>query len=141
MTFAIKKINQRNDLLPHLKLGFHIRDSGDNIPASLKASLLLVNGQPERGPGSKSVNRDKDLETGSDSNFGCSDVHKAVSPVIIGDAGSGVSMALLRNLGSFHIPLVRLSDFFVVIIEYVFCHVKLGFCFCWIVKSPDCKLV
>ncbi|KAM7412965.1 hypothetical protein PAMA_020382 [Pampus argenteus] len=98
MTFAIKEINQRNDLLPHLKLGFHIRDSGDNIPVSLKASLLLVNGQPERGPSGS--------EKDSDSDLGCSAVRKAVSPVIIGDAGSGVSMALLRNLGSFHIPLV-----------------------------------
>ncbi|XP_053176524.1 extracellular calcium-sensing receptor-like [Scomber japonicus] len=106
MTFAIKEINQRNDLLPHLKLGFHIRDSGDNIPASLKASLLLVNGQPERGPRAKSLDKDKGLEIDSDSNLGCGAVHKAVSPVIIGDAGSGVSMALLRNLGSFHIPLV-----------------------------------
>uniref|UniRef100_A0A3B4YKF3 Olfactory receptor C family, x3 n=1 Tax=Seriola lalandi dorsalis TaxID=1841481 RepID=A0A3B4YKF3_SERLL len=75
MIFAIKEINQRSDLLPQLKLGFHIRDSCDNIPVSLRALLLLVNGQ-------------------------------TVSPVIIGDAGSGVSMALLRSLGSFHIPLV-----------------------------------
>uniref|UniRef100_A0A3B5LTK0 Olfactory receptor C family, x3 n=1 Tax=Xiphophorus couchianus TaxID=32473 RepID=A0A3B5LTK0_9TELE len=75
MTFAIKEINERTDLLPRLKLGFHIRDSCDDIPVSLKASLLLANGQ-------------------------------TVSSVIIGDAGSGVSMALLRSLGSFHIPLV-----------------------------------
>lgn len=115
MTFAIKEINQRNDLLPHLKLGFHIRDSGDNIPASLKASLLLVNGQPERGPRAKSLDKDKGLEIDSDSNLGCGAVHKAVSPVIIGDAGSGVSMALLRNLGSFHIPLVRLSELLLIV--------------------------
>uniref|UniRef100_A0A3B4YKN5 Olfactory receptor C family, x3 n=1 Tax=Seriola lalandi dorsalis TaxID=1841481 RepID=A0A3B4YKN5_SERLL len=50
MIFAIKEINQRSDLLPQLKLGFHIRDTEN--------------------------------------------------------AGSGVSMALLRSLGSFHIPLV-----------------------------------
>ena len=53
---------------------------------------------------------DKGLETNSDSDLGCGAVRKAVSPVIIGDAGSGVSMALLRNLGTFHIPLVRLSE-------------------------------
>uniref|UniRef100_A0AAQ5XDI6 Olfactory receptor C family, x3 n=1 Tax=Amphiprion ocellaris TaxID=80972 RepID=A0AAQ5XDI6_AMPOC len=75
MTFAIKEINQRSDLLPQIKLGFHIRDSCDDIPVSLRAALLLVNGQ-------------------------------TVSSVIIGDAASGVSMALLRSLGSFHIPLV-----------------------------------
>uniref|UniRef100_A0A4W5RHQ7 Olfactory receptor C family, x1 n=1 Tax=Hucho hucho TaxID=62062 RepID=A0A4W5RHQ7_9TELE len=75
MMFAVREINQRRDLLPHLTLGFHIRDSCDHVPVSLRGSLLLVNGQ-------------------------------AVSPVIIGDAASGVSMAVLRTLGSFHIPLV-----------------------------------
>ncbi|XP_071784028.2 extracellular calcium-sensing receptor [Centroberyx gerrardi] len=90
MTSAIKEINQRSDLLPQLKLGFHIRDSCDDIPVSLRGSLLLVNGQPERGSRAES----------------CAAVHSAVSPVIIGDAASGVSMAVLRSLGSFHIPLV-----------------------------------
>ncbi|XP_030600130.1 extracellular calcium-sensing receptor-like [Archocentrus centrarchus] len=85
MTFAINEINDRSDLLPNLELGFHIHDSCDDIPVSLKASLLLVNGQPERGFSTESI---------------------TVSSVIIGDAGSGVSMALLRSLGSFHIPLV-----------------------------------
>uniref|UniRef100_A0A3B4ZUC2 Extracellular calcium-sensing receptor-like n=1 Tax=Stegastes partitus TaxID=144197 RepID=A0A3B4ZUC2_9TELE len=84
MAFAIQEINQRSDLLPQLKLGFHIRDSCDDIPVSLRASLLLVNGQPES----------------------CAAINRTVSSVIIGDAGSGESMALLRSLGSFHIPLV-----------------------------------
>ncbi|XP_027136408.1 extracellular calcium-sensing receptor-like [Larimichthys crocea] len=96
MTFAIKEINKRSDLLPQLKLGFHIRDSCDDIPVSLRASFLLVNGQPE------SVHRDK----GPESNLGCAAVQRTVSPVIIGGAASGVSMALMRSLGSFHIPLV-----------------------------------
>ncbi|XP_045898090.1 extracellular calcium-sensing receptor-like, partial [Micropterus dolomieu] len=90
MTFAIKEINQRSDLLPQLKLGFHIRDSCDDIPVSLRASLLLVNGQPESGSRAES----------------CAALQRTLSPVIIGDAASGVSMALLRSLGSFHIPLV-----------------------------------
>uniref|UniRef100_A0A4W6D7C9 G-protein coupled receptors family 3 profile domain-containing protein n=1 Tax=Lates calcarifer TaxID=8187 RepID=A0A4W6D7C9_LATCA len=48
MTFAIKEINQRSDLLPHLKLGYHIRDSCDDIPVALRScplffkNLLLV---------------------------------------------------------------------------------------------------
>ncbi|XP_041851781.1 extracellular calcium-sensing receptor-like [Melanotaenia boesemani] len=104
MTFAIKEINQRRDLLPNLKLGFHICDSCDDIPVSLKASFLLVNGQPERslrnesGMGGPSQEKSNVLS--------CASVNRTVSPVIIGDAGSGVSMALLRSLGSFHIPLV-----------------------------------
>lgn len=125
MTFAIKEINQRSDLLPQLKLGFHIRDSCDDIPVSLRASLLLVNGQPERGSIAESVNKIKGFERNTGSNLGCAAVQRTVSPVIIGDAASGVSMALLRSLGSFHIPLVRLpyclSTVFVIMpIIYVF---------------------
>ncbi|XP_028429042.1 extracellular calcium-sensing receptor-like [Perca flavescens] len=106
MTFAIKEINQRSDLLPQLKLGFHIRDSCDDIPVSLRAYLLLVNGQPEIGTRAERVNRDKGQERNISSNLGCAAVQSTVSPVVIGDAASGVSMALLRSLGSFHISLV-----------------------------------
>ncbi|XP_076002447.1 extracellular calcium-sensing receptor-like [Genypterus blacodes] len=100
MTFAIKEINQRTDLLPQLKLGYHIRDSCNYIPVSLSASLLMVNGQPERV--SRATNRSSELS----SNRGCAANHRALSPVIIGDATSGVSVAILRSLSSFHIPLV-----------------------------------
>ncbi|XP_026048824.1 extracellular calcium-sensing receptor-like [Astatotilapia calliptera] len=105
MTFTIKEINGRSDLLPHLKLGFHIHDSCDDIPVSLRASLLLVNGQPDKGFRAESFYRDKVLKTNG-YNVGCDAVRQTVSSVIIGDAGSGVSMALLRSLGCFHIPLV-----------------------------------
>ena len=105
MTFAIREINQRSDLLPALRLGFHIRDSCNDVPVSLKASLLLVNGQPAIRNGSLSVS------LGSRSTvLGCADVTRSPSPVIIGDASSGVSMALLRSLGPFQIPLVRLYE-------------------------------
>lgn len=107
MTFAIKEINRRSDLLPQLKLGFHIRDSCDDIPVSVRASLLLVNGQPEGGKG---------LEHSNGSNLDCGAVKRTVSSVIIGDAGSGVSMALLRSLGSFHVPLVRLPGSIILLI-------------------------
>lgn len=125
MTFAIKEINQRSDLLPQLKLGFHIRDSCDDIPVSLTASLLLVNGQPERGSRAESGKKDKGPKSNLGSNLGCAAVQRSVSPVIIGDAASGVSMALLRSLGSFHIPLVRLPDglctfVMIILIIYVF---------------------
>ncbi|TSK38409.1 Extracellular calcium-sensing receptor [Bagarius yarrelli] len=87
MTFAVTEINQRKDLLPNLTLGYHIRDSCDDIPVSIKSSLILVNGQPEKGSG-------------------CVNVTRQPSPVIVGDAASGISMAVLRTLGSFSIPLV-----------------------------------
>ncbi|XP_035984794.1 extracellular calcium-sensing receptor-like [Fundulus heteroclitus] len=104
MTFAIKEINQRTDLLPQLKLGFHIRDSCNDIPVSLRASFLLVNGQPETGLATESVKRNTISDEATD--LGCAAVNRTVSSVIIGDASSGVSMALLRSLGSFRIPLV-----------------------------------
>ena len=111
MTFAIKEINQRSDLLPQLKLGFHILDSSDDIHVSLRASLLLVNGQPERGYRTEIVNRDKGQQRKSGSDLGCAAIQRTVSSVIIGGTASGVSMALLRSLGSFHIPLVRLTAY------------------------------
>ncbi|CAG6001841.1 unnamed protein product, partial [Menidia menidia] len=104
MTFAIKEINQRRDLLPHLRLGYHIHDSGDDIPVSLRSSFLLVNGQPKRGLGAESVSNNQSVKKGN--SLTCGAVERTVSSVIIGDAGSGVSMALLRSLGSFHIPLM-----------------------------------
>jgi len=96
MIFAVREINQRQDLLPNLSLGYHIRDSGDDIPVSVKRSLLLVNGQPER-----------------DSGQSCEDTQKQPSPVIVGDAASGISMAVLRTLGSFKIPLVKYLSLFI----------------------------
>ncbi|XP_062329911.1 extracellular calcium-sensing receptor-like [Osmerus eperlanus] len=103
MVFAVREINQREDLLPQLKLGFHIRDSCDDVHTSLQEALFLVNGKPETARASGGA----DLPgPGTRQGLGCSAARKARSPVIIGDAGSGVSMALLRTLGSFNIPLV-----------------------------------
>ncbi|CAJ1065296.1 extracellular calcium-sensing receptor-like [Xyrichtys novacula] len=106
MTFAIREINKRKDLLPQLKLGFHIRDSCDDIPVSLRASLLLVNGQPERNSAAEDEIETEVTERQGTFDSDCSAVQRTVSSVIIGDAASGVSMALLRTLGSFQIPLV-----------------------------------
>ncbi|XP_069053645.1 extracellular calcium-sensing receptor-like isoform X3 [Lepisosteus oculatus] len=89
MIFAVEEINKRQDLLPDIKLGYQIMDSCNDIQPSLRSSLVLVNGQP--------------ADAG---NHSCAGVGRAVSPVIVGDAASGVSMAVLRTLGSFHIPLV-----------------------------------
>lgn len=98
MIFAIKEINQRSDLLPHLQLGFHICDSCSDIPVALRGLLVLVNGQPESGSTAITAKKNTSL--------GCAAIKRA--PVVIGDASSGVTRALLRSLGSFHIPLVRL---------------------------------
>uniref|UniRef100_A0A3P9J631 Olfactory receptor C family, x3 n=1 Tax=Oryzias latipes TaxID=8090 RepID=A0A3P9J631_ORYLA len=63
MTFAIKEINKRNDFLSNITLGFHIRDSCDDIPVSLKATLQLVNGQPESNLSTEGVTRNSSMET------------------------------------------------------------------------------
>ncbi|XP_066566355.1 extracellular calcium-sensing receptor-like [Amia ocellicauda] len=89
MIFAIQEINNRQDLLPDVKLGYQIMDSCDDIPVSLRSSLVLVNGQPVQS-----------------TNYTCAAAGRPASPVIIGDAASGVSIAALRTLGSFRIPLV-----------------------------------
>ncbi|XP_069053816.1 extracellular calcium-sensing receptor-like [Lepisosteus oculatus] len=89
MIFTIKEINQRKDLLPDLKLGYRILDSCDDIHACLRSSLILVNGQ-----------------IGNTSLLSCAAAARPMSPVIIGDAGSSRSVAILRTLGPFHIPLV-----------------------------------
>ncbi|XP_066566356.1 extracellular calcium-sensing receptor-like [Amia ocellicauda] len=89
MIFAIQEINNRQDLLPDVKLGYQIMDSCNDIPVSLRSSLVLVNGQPVQS-----------------TNYTCAAAGRPASPVIIGDAASGVSIAALRTLGSFRIPLV-----------------------------------
>uniref|UniRef100_A0A8C7YJ19 Olfactory receptor C family, x1 n=1 Tax=Oryzias sinensis TaxID=183150 RepID=A0A8C7YJ19_9TELE len=63
MTFAIKEINKRNDFLSNITLGFHIRDSCNDIPVSLKATLQLVNGQPESNLSTEGVTRNSSMET------------------------------------------------------------------------------
>ncbi|KAJ7995382.1 hypothetical protein DPEC_G00243990 [Dallia pectoralis] len=98
MIFAVNEVNRQRDLLPRLTLGYHIRDSCDQTWGSMRSSLVLVNGQPGGVSGSGGA--------ASGPEWDCAAVHRAVSPVIIGDAASGVSMAVLRTLGSFHIPLV-----------------------------------
>ncbi|XP_038149387.1 extracellular calcium-sensing receptor-like [Cyprinodon tularosa] len=104
MAFTIREINERTDLLPQLKLGYHILDSCDEISVSLRASFLLVNGEPERG---LKAERGRRIASKNEAlHLGCSAVNRTLSSVIIGDAGSGVSMALLQSLGSFHIPVV-----------------------------------
>uniref|UniRef100_A0A3P8VW49 Olfactory receptor C family, x1 n=1 Tax=Cynoglossus semilaevis TaxID=244447 RepID=A0A3P8VW49_CYNSE len=57
MTFAIGEVNRRSDLLPHLKLGFHIRDSSDDILVALRELLVLVNGQPESMSGDNATDK------------------------------------------------------------------------------------
>ncbi|XP_051778495.1 extracellular calcium-sensing receptor-like [Erpetoichthys calabaricus] len=89
MIFAIKEINARENFLPNFKIGYRMMDSCDHILTSLRSALVLLNGQDE-----------------SVDNYTCvGDGHPATQ-AIIGDAGSSRSVAVLRTIGHFRIPLV-----------------------------------
>ncbi|MEQ2195991.1 hypothetical protein XENOCAPTIV_021677 [Xenoophorus captivus] len=45
MIFAIKEINNSTELLPGVKLGYHIYDSCASVPVSIQAAFQLSNGQ------------------------------------------------------------------------------------------------
>ncbi|XP_051778587.1 extracellular calcium-sensing receptor-like [Erpetoichthys calabaricus] len=89
MIFAISEINNRQDLLPNITLGYTIMDSCDHIATSTKSALIQLNGQE-----------------GEDGSFSCFAAGRAAVNMIIGDAGSSRSVAVLRTIGPFHIPLV-----------------------------------
>ncbi|XP_058846304.1 extracellular calcium-sensing receptor-like isoform X1 [Acipenser ruthenus] len=90
MIFAIKEINKRQDFLPNVTLGYRIMDSCDHTATSLKSALILVNGHDET----------------TSNNYSCAGAGRLASPVIIGDAGSARSAAVLRTIGVFSVPLV-----------------------------------
>uniref|UniRef100_A0A665T201 Olfactory receptor C family, x3 n=1 Tax=Echeneis naucrates TaxID=173247 RepID=A0A665T201_ECHNA len=112
MTFAVKEINKRRDLLPQLKLGFHIRDSCDDIPVSLRASLLLVNGQPERDPRVKIEDKDKGVgRTINGTNLDC--VSYFASCSCLSDQGQFPTFMRTMPSDAFQIrALARLVSYF-----------------------------
>ncbi|XP_053479650.1 extracellular calcium-sensing receptor-like [Ictalurus furcatus] len=87
MVFAIEEINNRNDILPGVKLGYKIYDSCGSIEMTTRASLSLVNGNGE-----------------NTSVTSCSKPDTVQA--IIGQTSSSPSIAISATVGPLHIPVV-----------------------------------
>ncbi|XP_072895179.1 extracellular calcium-sensing receptor-like [Hemitrygon akajei] len=87
MIFAIEEINQNKNLLPGIKLGYHIHDDCSSSAIASKAAFALINGEEE------SIEY---TECRGSSNVAA----------IVGCGPSTNSIVTARTIGSFGIPLV-----------------------------------
>ncbi|XP_053567762.1 vomeronasal type-2 receptor 1-like [Bombina bombina] len=87
MMYAIEEINNRNDILPNITLGYQIFDTCFTISKAVESTLTFLTGQNETHP-----------------NFRCS----AGAPLaaVIGAGGSALSIATARILGLYYFPQV-----------------------------------
>ncbi|XP_052438830.1 extracellular calcium-sensing receptor-like [Carassius gibelio] len=87
MAFAIDEINNNQNLLPNITLGYHLYDNCVMLGMAFRAAISLVSGTEERL-----------------SNLNCT----GPSPVIgiVGDPGSTPSIAISSVLGLFRVPIV-----------------------------------
>ncbi|CAB1425457.1 unnamed protein product [Pleuronectes platessa] len=90
MIFAIEEINNSSNLLPGVKLGYHIYDSCASVPMAAHLAFQLANGQ------------DPEFSLGNDHN--CS--QSGMVMAIVGESGSTPSISMSRVLGPFNIPQV-----------------------------------
>ncbi|XP_072895182.1 LOW QUALITY PROTEIN: extracellular calcium-sensing receptor-like [Hemitrygon akajei] len=91
MIFAIEEINQNENLLPGITLGYHIHDDCSSPAIASKAAFALINGEEE------SIEY---TECGGSSNVAA----------IVGCGPSTNSIVTARTIGSFGIPLVSYSS-------------------------------
>ncbi|MBN3292184.1 CASR protein, partial [Polypterus senegalus] len=87
MIFAIEEINKNQTLLPNITLGYQLYDNCVNLPIALRAATALLAGMDE-----------------AVDDFHCN----GPSPVIavVGDPLSSHSIAAMRIMGLFHLPMV-----------------------------------
>ncbi|XP_060928497.1 extracellular calcium-sensing receptor-like [Limanda limanda] len=90
MIFAIEEINNSSNLLPGVKLGYHIYDSCASVQMAVRLAFQLSNGQ------------DPEFSLGNDHN--CS--QSGMVMAIVGESGSTPSISMSRVLGPFNIPQV-----------------------------------
>ncbi|XP_029028314.1 extracellular calcium-sensing receptor-like [Betta splendens] len=88
MIFAIEEINNSTKLLPGIRLGYQIHDSCTSVPVAVKVALQLTNG----------------LDVSYYTERNCS--HSGVTLAVVGETGSGHSVAMSRIMRSFNIPQV-----------------------------------
>ncbi|KAG8001943.1 Extracellular calcium-sensing receptor, partial [Nibea albiflora] len=88
MIFAIEEINNSTELLPGIKLGYHIHDSCASVPVAVHVAFQLSNGlDPVFYP------IDNCVKSG-------------MVTAIVGESGSTPSISMSRVIGPFNIPLV-----------------------------------
>ncbi|TDH14801.1 hypothetical protein EPR50_G00024700 [Perca flavescens] len=88
MIFAIKEINNSTELLPGIKLGYHIYDSCASVPVAVHVAFQLSNGL------------DPVFYTGDN----CS--QSGMVMAVVGETGSSPSISMSRIIGPFNIPQV-----------------------------------
>ncbi|XP_029027346.2 extracellular calcium-sensing receptor-like [Betta splendens] len=91
MIFAIEEINNSTKLLPGIRLGYQILDSCASVSMAVEVAFQLSSGL------------DQVLYTADN----CS--QSGMVKAIVGESGSGQSIAMLRVIGSFNIPQVSHS--------------------------------
>ncbi|XP_067101731.1 extracellular calcium-sensing receptor-like isoform X2 [Osmerus mordax] len=89
MIFAIEEINQSDDLLPNVSIGYRIYDNCGSTLSSMRAAMALMNG------GERTSGRNCS---------GQSAVH-----AIIGESESSSTIVLSRTTGPFQIPVISHS--------------------------------
>ncbi|XP_062329914.1 extracellular calcium-sensing receptor-like [Osmerus eperlanus] len=89
MIFAIEEINQGDDLLPNVSIGYRIYDNCGSTLSSMRAAMALMNG------GERTSGRNCS---------GQSAVH-----AIIGESESSSTIVLSRTTGPFQIPVISHS--------------------------------
>ncbi|XP_017320906.2 extracellular calcium-sensing receptor-like [Ictalurus punctatus] len=87
MVFAIEEINNRNDVLPGVKLGYKIYDSCGSVEMAIRASLSLINGHEE-----------------NTTLMSCS--NSATVQAIIAETSSTPTIAISATIGPLHIPVI-----------------------------------
>ncbi|XP_034723375.1 extracellular calcium-sensing receptor-like [Etheostoma cragini] len=88
MIFAIEEINNSTELLPGIKLGYHIYDSCGSVPVAVNVAFQLSNGL------------DPVFYTGDN----CS--QSGMVMAVVGESGSTPSISMSRIIGLFNIPQV-----------------------------------